>query len=963
MVLLELPNMKVLIFLLLVLTTITTAYRLPTTVKPLRYLVHLNLSEAAFTENTDEYEGYVAITLRATQVGVDSIQLHAAHDFINITSVFWDSVSVTDIDIDEATDIATLNLSGNLSLSTAILFITFNSKLSTQDMYGFYKSSYISNGVTKYLATTQFQPTFARRAFPCFDEPIFKANFEIYITYPQGLNALSNMPENAHDTNDIVGDNPNLITTYFPLTNPMPTYLVAFIVSDFTCSGGENIELNAVPYRVCSSKETTAIREFALDTGTSIMRVLNNFTDYNYGSMGFPKMDQVAIPDFAAGAMENWGLVTYREQYLLWNSVESTNGDQQNVATIIAHEYAHQWFGNLVTMEWWSEIFLNEGFATYFEFFATHEVYPKWELDKQYVVKVILPMLETDSLLSAEALQHPAESNGQVLSRFSRVSYYKGGAIFRMVEHILGRDVFIEGLRFYLSQYAFKNTLPEDLWYAFDEQLTDRSRLPKGTNLSVVMENWVINPGFPILEVNSAVYSAIVRQDGRFLLNGNGSEFRWYVPITWATNLNPTFDETAPQDWLEPLGYVEIPFVFNRTQLATWVVLNNHVTGYYRVNYNDLWDPLLIALKDASFSGIPEVNRAQFVDDAFHLARAHRMNYTRVFHIINFLKNDISHHSWLPAINGFNFLFLRVGYDSRLGRAMSSHVLMLLAKIYDNVPWTSLNRSDHAYTLKQVDVLTLACRLGLSNCVNFARERFGEFRITGIRPTQNLRSITYCNALRYGNDTEDWQYLWESYSTTDIASEKVRILQSLGCIANEEILWNYLQLSLDQTSGIRAQDALQVFTSVYSGSSMGIDVAFRFLQENHLIINDRYQSLNALSNMINGLAQRFTTEEQLLALNEFIETGELHEDFHEAASLALATAEANIVWLNEHLDELYAYYGIDPNDPIETTPKSTTVVSTSLKPITTEPPTPDGAFTLSFSVVPLVLSYLALRTL
>ncbi|XP_050293698.1 uncharacterized protein LOC126734205 [Anthonomus grandis grandis] len=972
-----LPNhrtkMKLLCLHLAVLTaatllTPTDAYRLPTTVLPSRYQVHLNLSAQAFTANSNDYEGYVIITLRATQTNVTSIKLHAAHDFIEITSAFVGSNDVSSIVVDNSTDIVTLSGFGNLSAtSNSNLFINFKSRLSTGDMFGFYKSSYNSSGVSKYLATTQFQPVYARRAFPCFDEPAFKAVFEISLTYPRDLVAWSNMPGAVHNTSDLVGNDPTLKTTQFNSSGQMPTYLVAFIISDFTCTEGENIEQNLVPYRVCSTAETNSTRTFAVEAGVPLLRSLNAYTEYPYSSMGFPKMDQVAIPDFAAGAMENWGLVTYRERLLLWDEAESTTAEQQQIATIISHEYAHQWWGNLVTMQWWAETFLNEGFATYFEYFTTHDVFPAWQLDKQWINRVFQRILESDSLLSSPALQQDVNTDAQVMARFASVSYLKGGSIFRMAEHIVGKENFVLGLRNYLTKYAFQNTLPDDLWNALDETLnvTTRSRLPLNTNLSTVMRNWVVTPGFPRLEVRLVSTAVIVEQVGRFLVNGENASARWYIPITYSTNINNNFENTTAMDWLEPLGIVQISFVNNEQ----WVVLNNGVTGYYRVNYNNLWEPLIAALQASNFSGIPDINRATFVDDAFQFARANVLNYSQVFDIIEFLANDTSHYPWFPAIKSFNFLLRRVGQDSRLGNVMSNHILRLLTNIYASVPWTNVNTTNHAYSMKQVDVLTLACRLGLPNCWQHALERFGMYKITGERPTPNLRSVIYCNALRYGNNVDDWEFLWRAFGATQVASEQVRLLSALGCIQDEATLQRFLNLTLDPNSGIRSQDAITAFTSVYTSSTVGISVAFKFLKENHRLIDERYQSLNALTNMVTGLAERFTNRSQVDELRAFIDTGLLSEEFHTAATVAVSTAEANLQWLEDNWLELHAYYELDPDEAVE--PNNTTTSTSPLPPVnvsttTVSTTTEGGAAGLAAvpAVVLLVLSViLGLRRL
>ncbi|XP_060526993.1 uncharacterized protein LOC132702418 [Cylas formicarius] len=919
------------------------AYRLPNNVVPFHYDLHLNLSDEAFTSTYHQYSGIVIIKFNTTEL-TSQIGLHASYDFINVTLISVSGTDVTDYTRNATSDILWIQPPFTLDPAyTYELYIEFTSRLSTADMYGFYKSSYVADNVTRYLATTQFQPTFARRAFPCFDEPAFKATFEIWITHPNNVTALANTPGTVAPVDDIVGHTGSSVTVKFDTTPPMSTYLVAIVVSDFTCTSGENVEGGLVPYRICSTNDTVEDRTFSVDIGPPLLRSLNSFTDYNYSLMGFPKMDQIAIPDFAAGAMENWGLVTYREALLLWDPLESTNADLQNIATVISHEFGHQWFGNLVTCNWWSELFLNEGFATYFEFFTTHDVLPEWELDKQFVTRVVQRVLETDSLETSQALQSGAESEAEILARFSQVSYLKGGSVLRMVEHVMGTDNFKRGLHKYLQKYAYRTTVPEDLWNTLDEEV-DSSLLPR--NLSEILANWVKTPGFPLLQVNWAVHSVVVSQPERFLLTGHDNRSSWYVPVSYAfSNDVGAFNHTAPKDWLHTVGFLEIDVPAG----ANWIILNTQATGFYRVNYDDtLWTNIAAALNSTDFGGIHELNRAQIVDDSFNLVRINKLNYSRVFAIIDFLRSDVSHYPWMPALNGFSFLLRRVGHESNLGNAMRDHVLELLDAVYATVPFTQLNESDHAYTLKQVEVLTAACRMGLPACVNNALERFGEFRINRQSPPKNLRTVIYCNGLRYGVDPQDWDLLWDTYLSTDLAGEKVRILSTLGCTRNETILEAFLQKSITPASGIRPQDALSVFTSVYSSNDVGIDVAFKFLRDHHEQIASSYQSLNALRNMITGLAERFTTENQLEELRRFIETGNLPEDLLLAANQALETAESNQVWLAQYWTELHEYYGLGGTS-------STTSPSPSSPPPQTTTPEGSTAADLVSSAIVIVL--------
>lgn len=243
---------------------------------------------------------------------------------------------------------------------------------------------------------------------------------------------------------------PGYKQTTFERTPIMPTYLIAFVVSDFTCTDGEDIEAG-VSSGVCSKPETEGIRDFGVDIGPKILWAIEGLTGVKYSESGLKKVHQFGIPDFAAGAMENWGLVTYREYYILWDPNHSTNRYKQYVATIIAHEFGHFWFGDLVTTHWWSDTFLNEGFATYYEYFGAAQVLPDWELDKQFVIDEVHYGLSADQTLSSTPLSYEASSPAEVSARFGTVSYSKGGAVFRMVEHFIGSENYKLGIKDYLE--------------------------------------------------------------------------------------------------------------------------------------------------------------------------------------------------------------------------------------------------------------------------------------------------------------------------------------------------------------------------------------------------------------------------------------------------------------------------------------------------------------------------------
>ncbi|KAJ8921486.1 hypothetical protein NQ315_003104 [Exocentrus adspersus] len=883
------------------------SYKLPNLFKTVSYDLSLSVSSEVFTGESAQYDGTVSITFQFLN-RTNFVSLHAHKDYINITSLKFNNVTLDaeDYSIDNDTNILSVDLTDfQENIVTARdyqLVVDFVARLSTEDMYGFYRSSYVDkNNKTKYLATTQFEPVHARKAYPCFDEPSFKATFNFVITYPKDLTVLFNTNPTDSTTNDTLG----LTTTKFEVTPQLSTYLIAFIVSEFTCSNGTAVD--GVAFRVCSRDEVADTRKVAVQVGSTVIEKLNAFTAFNYNA-SMKKMDQVAIPDFSAGAMENWGLVTYREAALLYDEAESSNRYKQRITTVIAHEFTHQWFGDLVTCKWWSEIFLNEGFATYFEYHIAKEVEPTWELEKQFLIEQVHSVLEDDAFENSQALQSDAYTPTEISNKFGSVSYNKGGSILRMVANVLGADTFQKGLQKYLNDSAYSSAVPEDLWTALQAVL--ETQLPAPT-LEDVMKNWIKESGFPLITVKSNGRNLTLTQE-RFLYSDSNSSTKWYVPISYTTSTDEDkFTSTTPKAWLTPSTnetLIELP------ENSTWIILNNQQTGYFRVNYDDaLWTSIRSALQGKDFSGIVDLNRAQIVDDLFNLARADKLEYSRVFTTSAFLANDTSYYPWYAAFNGYDFLLKRVG-QNRLGKAISSSLLGLMQKLYESVPFSNVNATNQIYTHKQVLALTWACRLGNEDCIGEVSKRYGEYKTSKTRPDKNLRTVVYCNALRYSNDSQDWDFLWNAYlNATDLATEQVTILSALGCTKDTALLKAYLNKTITDNSGIRPQDALSAYASVYSGNAEGVAVAYEFLEENHEKIAEKYQSLNALGRLITGIAEKFTTAEEIDKLKKFVATEGLPEEFVASANEAIASAEHNQAWVKTFEKQLNEFYGLDDN--------------------------------------------------
>ncbi|KAM9409836.1 aminopeptidase Ey-like isoform 2-T2 [Pholidichthys leucotaenia] len=445
-------------------------YRLPNSLAPISYNVTLQPRLTPNAEGLYIFSGHSAVAFTCVNE-TDLILIHS--NKLNLTIIDGHLATLTGLDgtsapslretwLEVPTQYLVVQLSSPLQVGSSYELVTeFVGELA-DDLGGFYRSEYKEDGVLKIVATTQMQATEARKAFPCFDEPAMKAVFHMTLIHPQGTVALSNSM--SYDPVIILGpDGENLTVTKFEPTELMSTYLLAFVVCDFTYIGetSENILI-----RIWARRK--AIEEGQGDYALSKTGpILTFFEDYYNITYPLKKSDQIALPDFGAGAMENWGLVTYRETALLYNPGVSSNGDKEWVATVISHELAHMWFGNLVTTRWWNDLWLNEGFATYVSYLGSDYAEPTWNMKDLIVLNNIIGVMAVDALATShplsskeEDIQKPAD----ISALFDSITYSKGAAVLRMLSEFITEDVFSEGLHTYLQEFKYRNTVYNDLW-------------------------------------------------------------------------------------------------------------------------------------------------------------------------------------------------------------------------------------------------------------------------------------------------------------------------------------------------------------------------------------------------------------------------------------------------------------------------------------------------------------------
>jgi aminopeptidase N len=590
-------------------------YRLPRTVVPSRYDLTLepDLAEATFT-------GSEVVTL-SVEEPVDEIVLNA--DDLELSGGRLDgdgaTLEVTSISLDAENERAHLSLSGTAEPGEWRLSLDFRGRLSDQ-LEGFYRSTYKDDaGRTHVIATTQFESTDARRAFPCWDEPDLKAVFGVTLVAPEGMLAISNGPETERET---LGD--GRVRVRFADTMTMSTYLVAFVVGPLEAT--EPVDADGVPLRIVHRPGKGDLSAFAKDVGAFSLRF---FADY-YG-IPYPdrKMDMVGLPDFAQGAMENVGCVTYRESLLLVDTDKATQPEVATVADVIAHELAHMWFGDLVTMRWWNGIWLNEAFATLMELLAVDAYRPDWERWSQFLRSRAIAF-EVDALESTRSIEYPVRSPDDAAGMFDILTYTKGAAVLRMLEQYLGAERFRNGIRRYLDEHRFGNTETHDLWDAIEKATAEPVRR--------IMDGWIWQGGYPLVSARLEGGSLKLSQR-RYLISGKEDDTVWDVPL-----LIRTSEGTEPA-LIEPNGLtLAVP-------VGAPIVVNAGVHAFVRVDYDDE----LLGRLTADLTSLSTDERTQLVDDTWAAVVAGRRSAVDFCRFAESFRDETELPVWQSLLQGLGW--------------------------------------------------------------------------------------------------------------------------------------------------------------------------------------------------------------------------------------------------------------------------------------------------------------------
>jgi len=808
-----------------VITNSTTAaraedYRLPATVVPERYDIHLKPDLSKFTFTGVESivleikEQTSAITLNALDLEVQSATMHPLQSS--------DKTSLSGkCSLDKALERLTVEFDKPLNPGKYELALVFSGEINDK-LRGFYRSAQTTpDGTKKWIALTQFEATDARRAFPCFDEPSFKAIFKLTLSVSPEYMAISNTPVLSETMED------GLKTVSFEETMKMSTYIVAFVVGEFDVS--RTVMVDGIPMQIYAPLGKLALTDFALEIGASALSFFNKYYGIPYPGK---KMDMIAVPDFAFGAMENLGAVIYRENALLVDPAKASHSELERVADVIAHELAHMWFGNLTTMKWWNGIWLNEAFATFMELVAVDNFKPNWKRWETFGVSRAAA-LATDGLTATRKIEFPVVRPEEANGMFDVLTYEKGASVLRMLEQYIGEDKFKNGVNSYLGKHKFANTETHDLWNALSEASSEP--------VKTIMDSWIFQEGYPMVDVSLVGSKTIKLKQKRFFYLADNADkdatvFQIPLLLTLVTdkgNINKRL----------LLSQVEQELTVQDGEIQA-VLVNSGGHGFYRVNYSQSLLEALKALLPASFNKslstehgksaktaesvftLSALERFNLVNDLFAMTINGSCTVKQYFDFVRLFKNEPDKNVWSAIIASLQYLD-RVFSAGNIG--LKELVIEVVQPNYLCLGFDAdKNESEHTKQLRGLLLMALGTMGEDSAVQQEADKRYKSYIASGKNGEELTPDVlsAVVSILASCGDSKRYDEFVAAFKSATSPQEQERYMYALAMFKEPSLLQKTLAMTL--SGEVRSQNAPYLVRNVMlnpQGRQVGWDFA------------------------------------------------------------------------------------------------------------------------------------------
>ena len=811
--------------------TSAEVYRLPAAVTPHRYEIRLEPDLKTFTFAGEEtitveiHEPVEEIALNTLELEIDQVTLSREGESISGKA-----------ELDSVTERAILSFGQKLKPGVWSLKIRFRGILNNK-LHGFYRSQYKDGaGQTHMVASTQFEATDARRAIPCWDEPAAKAKFKVTLVIDQNQAAISNT---AIEHEKAVGNGKKEVA--FRETIKMSTYLLAFVVGDFKAT--QPIDAGGTPLRVWYVPGKEALTPYALQIGAYSLKF---FADY-YG-IKYPgdKLDLIAIPDFAAGAMENLGAITFRETALLVDEKTASRAELERVADVVSHENAHMWFGDLVTMKWWNGIWLNEAFATFMEMLAVDAWKPQWERWVSFGLSRGGAMA-VDGLNSTRSIEYPVHSPADAGGMFDVLTYEKGASVLRMLEQYLGAEEFRKGISQYLRKHEYGNAETGDLWDALEKS----SKQP----VRKMMDTWIFQPGFPIISVAKGADGRSIKLSQSRFLYARGAETNsqeWHVPLMIKAATDKGVSEhklllTSAETTLELPGAVK------------WVVVNEGGYGFYRVRYSSD----LLAGVTGALDKLSAIERFCLVSDTWAAVVAGVAPMREFFAMARMFHNETDLNVWRAILAAFGYLDNVV--DEAHRPALRAEVRRLLTPVLERLGWEPKpGESELQSQLRGSLIGALGTQGDDPKVQHRARELYARYKREPGAVDNNLVPALIAIVAHTGGEA-DYREFKERFKAARTPQEEQRYLYALADFRKSELLRDTMAMTLN--GEVRTQNAPYLMMELLMNSECRYE-AWSFMKQNWEKMTAQYPE-NAVPRMCGGVTALVDREGEV---DEFFKT-------------------------------------------------------------------------------------------
>lgn len=766
--------------------------RLITSFVPTHYQLYLDLKrhERTFTGITTitgtTHQGVTRMVFHAKGLRIESITLDGK-------AAEWreghnDELTVLHPHIHEGEHVVVIAYSGHI----------------TDAMHGLYPCYYTHDGHKKELLATQFESHHAREVFPCIDEPEAKATFDVTLVTEKGVTVLGNMPVQEQTI-----EAERLVTT-FDTTPRMSTYLVAWVAGELhkksaTTKNGTIVTIWATP---AQSQESLT---FALDTA---VRTIEFFNDYFGTPYPLPKSDHVALPDFGAGAMENWGLITYREATLLADPVTSSIASKHRIAVVIAHELSHQWFGNLVTMKWWDNLWLNESFATLMEYIAVDALYPEWNIWLDFATTESILALHRDSLSGVQPVQTAVNHPDEVYTLFDpAIMYAKGARLLRMLQRYIGNSAFRAGLKTYFATHAYSNTEGDDLWQALGGS--------SHKDIAHFMHAWISQSGYPVVELAQRDTQLTIRQR-RFLVGSyHPSDTVWPVPLHAS-------DEALPK--LLDTQETTIPY-----QATAPLRLNVGDSAHFITHYEP--DLLTRLIEDVKHATLNPLDRLQLLHEQILLTRGGIVSSASLIPLLSAYTHETTEPVWDMISLAINELKKFVETSKPAEQSLRKLARDLADEQYSTLGWLPKQDEPETNAKLRATIIGLVLYSEDTAAINIALDTYASSPLEQLNP--ELRPLMIGTAVRHMEHPEHVvTNLLKTHQTTHSAALRDDIASGLSSTHDQTIITRLLTL-LKDSSVIRRQDTVRWVVRLFR-NRYARELTWQWLQNNWSWINETF---------------------------------------------------------------------------------------------------------------------------